>query len=286
MAPRKYEVSDQVAWRWVERRRRGESFSRIAQDEEVDRRIVAKIVRRFERREALREAVGARRDVAADFLREHFEEMTLVATTVLGLLAPPSVTEEFAPAPYEDIEASILARLEVVMYLEIKQHSLATYDTERPISRNLKQRAAALRSRAMLEGLKEHLPNLWPAVERTNSTLGLYRSLWNGAEEELLGSGFPPETARLAMEKTIEAVRGQSQTRPGEEVARGPAGPGVPLDRDVQQAIEVVGKGKFFDLSQLLDGMDKEFRELERILSPPLLQKALVASRCRYCPVP
>ncbi|GAI21880.1 unnamed protein product, partial [marine sediment metagenome] len=49
MGRRKYEASDETAYRWCERYRRGDSFRKIALNEGVDRRLVARVVRDFNR---------------------------------------------------------------------------------------------------------------------------------------------------------------------------------------------------------------------------------------------
>ena len=91
MGKRRYEVSDETAYRWCERHRRGDSFRKIGLDEGYERRFVARVVRQYDRQQHLQEGAVTLRDVRAEFLREHLSALERAAKHILELTVPPSI---------------------------------------------------------------------------------------------------------------------------------------------------------------------------------------------------
>ncbi|MDP3064766.1 MAG: hypothetical protein Q8O40_16425 [Chloroflexota bacterium] len=207
----------EVASRWAGEHRRGESFTAIARREAVGRKTVARAVRRFEEGAALEEAAGARRLLAADYLRSHLARLEAAARLLLQTVAPASLTGKPAPKrSLADLERAVVARLQTwdiedVMGYRLK---LPYPDTRSFVERNqpeharrLDERSSRLQAQATWNSLIEHLP-------------------------------------------------------------------------DVRQALYGL------NLAESEAEVDKRFAHLEELLNPPHLQKRLVTTHCKHCPVP
>ena len=247
MAPRKSDVSEEEAWEWVQRHRRGFSFRKIGKDSGRDPRYVAKVVRRLERATALREAEGARAIVGADALKGHHADMEQAARILLGVLMPPSLIGSLVPStPDPDIEDVVIEKLTL---------ALGHYDRYIPPG-PLDKHITSLRAKAALEDLKEHLSEhsqSWAVVQELKTAHYDYYDAWHETLRSYSGD----------IEKVVQDIRSQSNTRPAR--------------RTPPALLEVVA---------YLEDIEKLFAQLGSLLNPVQLRPILLATRCRHCPLP
>ena len=171
-------TSLEVASRWAGEHRRGESFTAIASREGVGRKTVARAVRRFGEGAALDEAAGARRLLAADYLRAHLARLEAAARFLLQAVAPASLTGKPAPKrSLADLERAVVARLEDWIFQDVMHYrmKLPLPDTRSSIelnqpehARRLDERSARLQAQATWNSLIEHLPALPQALYGLN----------------------------------------------------------------------------------------------------------------------
>ena len=108
MSPRKYEFATEQVEEWVRKRRRKASFSQLGKEYGVDRRVIARAVRKVE---ASGEDQGApaRLQLTTEFLREHVEEIQTAAAYLLEVMAADALGARF-PVGDESVEPSRSAK--------------------------------------------------------------------------------------------------------------------------------------------------------------------------------
>jgi len=293
--PRKIEISLEQAQRWVELHRQGWSYSKIGRKEGVPRRVVSRVIRQLEEAQRLEETAGARRDVAAGYLREHFQTLEVGGRFLLQLIAPPPVRGTLAPE-FPEVEGALLARLKDWIRGKMG-YGIRLPDSEKSIAevgqpehqRQLDARAAEQQSRAILEGLKEHLLGLWPLVKRLTSTANEYRMDWERLQDDCVTVGLSPSAADAAIETAVKLMGKQAQPKTAPERAPSNA-------RDEEQT-EILNTAQrllqrkpavqdLHDLASKLGEWQKLFEQLEEMLGPHQLRRTLVTTRCQFCPVP
>lgn len=293
--PRKFEVSSEQAQRWVDLHRQGWSYSKIEREIGMPRRVVARVIRQLEEAQRLEEAAGARRDVAAGYLREHFQTLEVGGRFLLQLIAPPPVRGTLAPE-FPELEMALHGRLKEWLMgkmgygvlLPTSNKSIAEVGQPEH-QRQLDERAAEQQSRAILEGLKEHLPRLWPLVQRLTFTANEYRLDWKRLWDKCVTAGLSPSLADSAIEREVELMGKQDQPRTARERASSNV-------RDEEQT-EILNTAQRLlqskpieqDLKELVPKLgewQKLFERLEEMLGPHQLRRALVTTRCQFCPVP
>lgn len=293
--PRKFEVSSEQAQRWVELHRQGWSYSKIGRKEGVPRRVVSRVIRQLEEAQRLEEAAGARRDVAAGYLREHFQRLEVGGRFLLQLLAPPTLKDTLAPE-FSELEMALHGRLKEWLMgkmgygvlLPASRKSVAEVGQPEH-QRQLDERVAEQQARAILEGLKEHLPGLWPLVKRLTSTANEYRMDWERLQVGGVTAGLSPSLADSAIERAVKLMGKQAQPRTAPERA-----PSNVRDEEQTEILNTAQrllqskpiKQQLHDLASKLGEWQKLFEQLEEMLGPHQLRRTLVTTRCRFCPVP
>ncbi|MDP3061651.1 MAG: hypothetical protein Q8O40_00350 [Chloroflexota bacterium] len=207
----------EVSSRWAGEHRQGESFTAIASRAGVGRKTVARAVTRYEGGAALEEAAGARRLLAADYLRAHLAWLEVAARFLLQTIAPASLTGK----PKLRLSLAEIGRLVVARLETWHVEDVIGYRTKLPFpdtrsfidlnqpahARRLDERMARLHAQTMWDALNEHVPALAATLYRLN------------------------------------LAESDAET-------------------------------------------EKRFAQLEELLSPARLQKQLITTHCRHCPVP
>jgi hypothetical protein len=292
MGRRQYEVSDETAYRWAERYRRGDSFRKIALDEKVERRVVARVVRRLDKAKHLNEIAAALRDVRAGFLREHLELLERVANILLELTAPPSLRDS-EYVSYVNVKEQLLKEVETErnkdiagLWLPLQSPTGEVVEKKEDAQRDFKLRLAKRRAKreagVLVEDLKEHLPSLWSKVEE-----------WEGAAKSCevnLG-----EMAKLAKDKGISQNLFESGLKAGlnflSKSKQQADLPRVPLKLETDSDVGVWlfrngGTRESLELfRQNLGRLEAAYVQLEELLNPLELRKTLLARQCKHCPL-
>jgi|GEM_PF-2576119 len=293
--PRKIEVSPEQAQHWVDLHRQGWSYSKIEREIRMPRRVVARVIRQLEEAQRLEEAAGARRDVAAGYLREHFQTLEVGGRFLLQLIAPPPVRGTLAPE-FPEVEGALLARLKEWLMgkmgygvlLPASDKSIAEVGQPEH-QRQLDERAAEQQSKAILEGLKEHLPGLWPLVKRLTFTANEYRLDWERLQDECFTVGLSASAADAAIETAVKLMGKQAQPKTASERA-----PSNVKDEEQTEILNTAQRllqrkpieQQLKELAGKLGEWQKLFEQLEEMLGPHQLRRTLVTTRCQFCPVP
>jgi len=281
MGKQKYQVSDEVALRWVERRLRGDSFSKIGADEGFPRRFVAKVIQRYEMKGRIEESAVARRNVRAEFLKEHLQELETVAYNLLGITAAPSLWGKLF-VTIEDIEDELLASIEKSLGPPWSGEVKVAGGWE-DFKEKLQRRQTKHHAKAVIEDLKEHMPDVWPEVKVWEQTALRYTESWRQLEKQTKDIGVAPELIEpgireaLNLMSTYEAKDNPPRTSAKPETASDVA---LWLFRTppLRKSLELFRRH--------LESLEAAYRQLEDILNPLELRKALLERRCRHCPLP
>lgn len=202
----KFKVTGEAVQRWVRRHRDGDSFTKIADDEELDRRTVARAVRDFEKNIRLEEAAGARRDLGTRYLGEHFNELRLAAGYLLDSvrLKLPSI-----PSP-EEVHRDLINCLENWFGDERERHQYRVKPLDDAAQHRiewLEKKSSRVRATAVAEELRGHFPDL-PAL-----LLCLKQAKTDGEREKYLKQ-LQEKLTPWRLQKTLLETRCQSCPAP------------------------------------------------------------------------
>ena len=168
------------------------SYSDIQKQTGIERRKVSRLISEEKKENRLREIGSARRDVAAEFLKEHISNLESASFYLLGLMSP-----DYWGSDLSDLPVNIEEKLSIFLksssfkpgkfktsglpenaFSEIpKNDSFVIAQIVNPI---LAYKLAG----EIIIALKEHLPALWPLVEQWEKNAVAY----NHALREVLGS--------------------------------------------------------------------------------------------------
>ena len=295
MGRRKFEVSDETAYRWCERHRLGDSFRKIALDSDVELRLVAKVVREFDRQKHLEEGTATRREIRAGFLREHLQKIEEAAWDLLQLTAslslgqmralPGNVSISFAKP---NIESDLVNNVTGRLYRE----AAATRPTEFPdelsevavirsvdVTHHLLEREA----KAIVEDLKAHLPDVWKQLEKWEEIATKYLENWRKLNKHAKNKGIPPKLFESGLR---ESLRFLLMSQEDENLPRIPAKLETPEDVGLWMFRSAAIRGPLEEYSHSYDDLKAAYSQLEDMLIPSELRQALLKEKCRHCPLP
>lgn len=302
MGKRRYEVSDETAYRWCERHRRGDSFRKIGLDEGYERRFVARVVRQYNRQQHLQEGAATLRDVRASFLREHLNALERAAKHILELTAPPSIWGQLCLSS-GNIESLLIEMIErdytpswtirhdtpSVLRVPTASGAVMEYPTEQlaPIllhlAEQLDKRRARREAKAIIEALKQHLPGLWKQVERLEQVALGYETTWRKLAGQVKNKGISEGLLESGLAKGLDFI---SRFQEEDSLPRTPtkfetaSDVGLWLFQNprTRESLELFHKYR--------EQLEAAYTELEDMLSPGELRKDLLARQCKYCPLP
>ena len=303
MGKRRYEVSDKTAYRWCERHRRGDSFRKIGLDEGYDRRFVARVVRQYDRQLHLQEGDATLRDVRAGFLREHLRALEEAAEHILELTAGPSVWGQLclSSGNIESVLIEVTEREHTptrcirkdIASSTIRVPTVSGTITEYPVNQlapfvlqfaeRLDKRKARREAKAIIEALKQHLPDLWKQVEEWQQVALGYETTWRKLVEQARDMGIAEDLLESGLEKGLDFI---SRSQEEDSLPRAPtkfetaSDVGLWLFQNprTRESLELFHKYR--------EQWEAAYAELEDMLSPFELRKALLARQCKYCPLP
>lgn len=303
MGKRKYEVSDKIAYRWCERHRRGDSFRKIGLDEGYDRRFVARVVRRYDRQEHLEEGAVTLRDVRVGFLREHLRDLERAAGHILELTAGPSVwgqliissgniesvlidMTEQEHIPY----GSVTDRQASRVIMEHTPPGTITQESANQLApvvlqfaERLGKRRARREAKAIIEALKQHLPDLWKQVEGWQQVALGYETTWRQLVEQARDMGIAEDLLESGLQKGLDFI---SRSQEEDSLPRAPTKFETASDVGLWLFQNPRTRESLELFYQYREQWETAYAELEDMLSPFELRKALLARQCKYCPLP
>lgn len=268
----------------IERRNRGETFSKIGRDLGIERRVVAKVFREDEKIQSGRAVI--RPGALTQLFHEHLEAMEIVATALLQLTASPLLRGSLLPGESDIKEAlhplnpklPVLAKfLKSWPLPEMGKGEAEEADLE--LWKAVERRLARRRLKAACEGLMEHIPGLEYQIAKWKEVATGYKEAWEQLEEQATSKGIPPDQVEASIKQAVE----QLPAFPGEETlprpkrARGGLADILLQRPDSRRLLQV--------FSQKLGELNAAYEQLEEMLGPPRLDIALVKGHCQYCPV-
>lgn len=278
-----YEISEELETSIIERHEKGESFSKIGRDVGLDRRAVAKVIRRFEERKFSPAII--RRDEIAQLFHTHLDNMKSAALALLELTASPKLRGSLFPSE-PDIMSAVASRLASefrTQYVRLPDLTEAE-ETQLELRERVQLRLATRRAEAAITSLQEHIPGLRDKIGKWQEMAAKYRENWECLKEEAIGKDIPGELFEPAVKLALETIGVEVENLPysGEQEA--------PTDRlESYKTILLQGlttRQAVVALSENLTELNIIWKKLEEMVSSPQLDKALLNGHCRYCPVP
>lgn len=277
MGRRKYEANDETAYRWCERYRRGDSFRKIGLDEGVDRRLVARVVRDFNRLNHLEEGVATRRQVRADLLREHLQALEIVAWFLPQLTVAPSILRKYCTYS-PDIEEELRKMVKDKMPSQKPPFlSLA------PLNPDQYEHAQEKEAKIIVGDLKEHLPNQWKQVEQWQSAATQYGEKLEQLAKQADDKGIDASLFESGLRECLDSIsKFQEEDNLPPILVKPKSAAEVALWLFKNSGTRELLK-PFHDN---LEALEKEYTKLEDMLNPSDVRKALLERECRHCPLP
>ncbi|MBA7596494.1 hypothetical protein ES703_03468 [subsurface metagenome] len=285
MGRRQIEVSDELAYRWCERHRRGDSYSKIAADEGFERRLVGRVVTNFNRQAYLDEGTALRREIRAELLREHLEKLEKTAWELLRLTAGLSLEERcMRPQNIDGLLASlgiesVLINSLKVLLAETKKPVSSTDSIESRLRHHMFQREAT----AIVRDLKTHLPDIWIQMRVWENTAAEYQDNWRKLEKHAKNNGIPVSSLESSIQ---EGLRYLSMSQNEESFPPYRPNPQTPQEIGLWLFRNLEARGLLESLRNSFHGLKAKFDQLEGMLIPSELRHALLKRECAHCPMP
>lgn len=283
MSNRRHNVSDETAFRWSRRKRRGDSYRQIALDEGYDRRFVAKVVKDFNRQHQLQEGAATLREARAAALRQHFQILEEAALQLLELTASPlmlwplGVPPPNVPMPVSkpNIKSDLLQRIST---------RLSLLAEERPWSSSwFREYMAEREAKVIVEDLKEHLPHLWEQVQKWELIATEKQESCKELTKHLKNKGIPLGLFESGLE---EGLRFLSRSQKEESLPRLPDKLETPQDVGLWLFQSPATREPLEALRRSRDALSTVYVRLEDMLIPSKLRQTLLERRCSHCPLP
>ncbi len=285
MGRHQIEVNDELAYRWCERRRRGDSYSKIAADEGFERRLVGRVVTNFNRQAYLDEGTALRREIRAELLREHLEKLEKTAWELLRLTAGLSLEERCirprnidGPLASLGIELALINSLKVLL-AETKKPVSSTDSIEWRLRNHMFQREAT----AIVRDLKTHLPDIWVQVGVWEYATTEYLDNWRKLENHAKNNGIQARSIESGIQEGLRYLsmsQNEESFPPYRSNSHTPQEIGLWLFRNHE------ARGLLESLGNSFQGVKAEFNRLEGMLIPSELRHALLKRECAHCPMP
>ncbi len=264
----------------------------------VDRRKVAKIISDDQKEIRLREIGSARRDVAAEFLKEHINDIESASFYLLGITLPDYWVRDLDDLPV-NIEEKLITYLRSDSFKpgELKTMGLPKgaftgipkTDPFR-IAQMVNTILADKYAKELVTSLKEHLPALWSVVKLWEK----YAMEYNLKSKEVL-----PQLREYAVElkmnqKSVNAgiaaaislVSHENPDNDEEPLPQNTSSTDTP-EGVVQNLIQNKQTGQQLKtLRPYLLELNDTYEKIAAMLSRSKLNKDLIEGHCRYCPVP
>ncbi|TET41620.1 MAG: hypothetical protein E3J60_04260 [Dehalococcoidia bacterium] len=323
MGKRRYEVSDKTAYRWCERHRRGDSFRKIGLDEGYERRFVARVVRQYDRQQHLQEGAVTLRDVGAGFLREHLSALERAAQHILELTIPPSIWGQLcfyltdkgraeveawqkavraAHPGFGNTESLLIEMIErdythsrtisnapSVIGVHTASGAVTEYPVDElvpivlPVAERLDIRRARRQAKAIIEALRQHLPDLWKHMNGWEQAALKYETTLMSLVGKARDMGIAEALLESGLAKGLDLI---SRYQEEENLPRAPTKFETAADVALWLFQNPRTRESLELFHQYRQQLETAYAELEDMLSPWELRKALLARQCKYCPLP
>lgn len=287
MGRQQYDINDEIARRWCERHRQGDSFARIAIDEGFERRLVARTVREFNRQEYLEEGAAMRREIRSQLFREHLHNMGKIAWWLLELTGRLSLREccvippnEAIPFDKPNTESTLANRMRTMLVQSRKETVTSSVDD---IDDELRNRVFQREAKAIVDDLKTHLPDLWWKVDVWEQEAAKYLKRWKILDKHARTKGIPPHLFAPGIQEAqhlLTVPDEEESSPPGQDTFQTPQDVGLWFFRNpaLREALMEIGDSH--------NKLKVSFTQLEDMLIPSEVRHSLLKRRCAHCPLP
>ncbi len=286
---RRIQLTPEQLQRSLELRDRRWSFSAIGRELKIDRRIITKVVTEREQAQRWHELAGARRDVAAEYLRKHVRDLETLSRDLLELTIPPGLKSKnlSVETNVEDVLArKTEERLSGLAHIPVMGHTVEQDYPEETLL--IDARLFRREARELIQAHQEHFPSAWERVsewqklgvqynaalkkfteefERGCENAKIPRDLRKPAEQELMKRGFPDSDEDRFLVK-----------QPGTVLTPAQAADQLMNDHTLKTALK--------SLVQYRVSLRRLFEQLEDELTPSRRLRTILTGHCQYCPVP
>ena len=283
MSPKRYEVTDELVRQWAERRHT-ESFSQMERRYRVPRRVIARRVRSYEKKREQEEGADARLAVLSRFLEKHLAELQRTATVLLEVTAPPSLAGNLWTGKV-NIEASVIERLRFELVppparLPGFNDTAIAQRAQAEIQELVGVRRGERQAKTLIQDLREHIgADLWQKAEAWEQAAGKYNQSWQRLNAQAREVGIRMDSVDVRALLDLK----HRWDEYGSEALLGK--PERDWDNMERLLWEPSTRSDMERLTESLDELEQIWQRLEEALTPPQLHKALLAGRCRHCPV-
>ena len=287
MGKRKYDFTDEVAHRWCERYRRGETFTKIAASEGFERRLVTRTVRDFNRVEYLEEGAALRREIRTELFREHQQNMENAVWGLLKLTGRLSLWECCVIPPNETIsferpntKSALVSKLKM-MFLQSRKETVKSSADD--IDDELKNHVFQREANTVVDDLKEHLPDLWGKVNVWEDEAAKYLEGWRILDEHATRKGIPSQLFAPGIQEAQRFLATSDEnwnSPPAQDTFKTPEHVALWFIRNsaLRAALMEIGGSH--------DRLKAAFTQLEDMLIPSEVKHSLLKRKCTHCPVP
>ena len=277
---------------------KGLGYSDIEKQTGIERRKVSVIIHGMEKESRLRELRSARRDVAAEFLKEHINDLGQASFYLLGIMLPDFWTSDLSVMPV-NIQQRLLTHLKSDSFKPgaLKLYSfpekgfveIPKYDPYM-VAQVANPILADKLAKEMIIGMKEHLPELWPLVKQWEKSAREYNLVMNEIlpliKEAATGLTKNYKLLEAGIGRSIYLVSVENPDNEDESLLPNSAYKKDTKEYLAQKIIETrQTKQQLKRFRPALIELNDTYEKIVAMLGQSVLNKRLISGHCRYCPV-
>ncbi len=280
---KKIELTTEQLQRCYELHAKRLPYSKIGKELHVDRRIIAKIIKAREQTERLSRLADARRDVAAAYFKEHINNLELLSHYLLELTIPPQL-RNIPLLTSIDLEASLFTKFKDSAFARKgMDHSLEEGSLVE--ARFVDMRIAENEAREILQAHKEHFPFCWQKIPQWEKLATQYNSAFDELEKLSKTVQIPQSFIRSAVFTVVKTMQAED-LNPEQPMKMQLSAPKTSKQATINLLNHKLARQSLLLLIQSKSGFDDVFKQLESILSPYQQRSTILATHCKFCPVP
>lgn len=258
-------------------------YSKIGEELHVDRRIVAKIIKAKDQSERLGRLADARRDVAAGYFKEHISNLELLSRYLLELTIPPQL-RNIPLLTAVDLEVALFTKFKGISFSRKgMDHSLEEGSLEG--AKLIDMRIAEKEARETIQAHKEHFPVCWQKIRQWEKLATQYNSAFDELEKLSKIIQISPSLIRSAVFTLVKAIQAED-VDPEQPMKTRLSIPETSKKAATKLLNHPLARRSLLLLLQSKSGFEDVFKQLETILSPYQQHSTILATHCKFCPVP
>jgi hypothetical protein len=278
---KKIELTTEQLQRCYKLHAQGATYSKIGQEFHIDRRIIAKTIKVRDQVDRSKGLTDARRDISATYFNEHIKNLELVSRNVLELTIPPQL-RHVPLLEAVDLERALFIKFkDLASAKKEKDHAIEEGSLE--ATRFIDIRMAENEARETIQAHKEHFPSCWQKIRQWEKLAVQYNSAFDELENLSKTIQIPSSSIRSALFTVVKKMEAKdfSSERPIQLTISEPL-----KQFTLKLTNHRLARRPLLLLIETKSGFDVIFKRLETILSSYQQHRIVLASRCKFCPVP